>query len=76
MAPDTEFALDFCAGIGPLQLGVVLFSFKLLMVYSYDIRSGQTAVACVSPITSTVSDVQQWKLRFHTEITVIQHVIS
>ena len=24
MAPCTEFALDFCAGIGPLQLGVVL----------------------------------------------------
>ena len=24
MSPDTEFARDFCAGIGPLQLGVVL----------------------------------------------------
>ena len=24
MAPGTEFACDFCAGIGPLQLGVVL----------------------------------------------------
>ena len=24
MAPDTEFDLYFCAGIGPLQLGVVL----------------------------------------------------
>ena len=24
MAPGTEFARDFCAGIGPLQLGVVL----------------------------------------------------
>ena len=24
MAPGTEFAHDFCAGIGPLQLGVVL----------------------------------------------------
>ena len=24
MAPDTEFDRDFCAGIGPLQLGVVL----------------------------------------------------
>ena len=24
MTPDTEFARDFCAGIGPLQLGVVL----------------------------------------------------
>ena len=24
MAPGTEFALDFCAEIGPLQLGVVL----------------------------------------------------
>ena len=24
MAPGTEFAREFCAGIGPLQLGVVL----------------------------------------------------
>ena len=24
MAPGTEFARNFCAGIGPLQLGVVL----------------------------------------------------
>ena len=24
MAPGTELARDFCAGIGPLQLGVVL----------------------------------------------------
>ena len=24
MAPGTEFARDLCAGIGPLQLGVVL----------------------------------------------------
>ena len=24
MTPGTEFARDFCAGIGPLQLGVVL----------------------------------------------------
>ena len=24
MSPGTEFANDFCAGIGPLQLGVVL----------------------------------------------------
>ena len=27
MAPGTEFARDFCAGIGPLQLGVVLVFF-------------------------------------------------
>ena len=26
MSPGTEFARDFCAGIGPLQLGVVLVS--------------------------------------------------
>ena len=24
MAPGSEFARDFCAGIGPLQLGVVV----------------------------------------------------
>ena len=28
MSPDTEFARDFCAGIGPLQLGVVLVFFR------------------------------------------------
>ena len=26
MSPGTEVARDFCAGIGPLQLGVVLVS--------------------------------------------------
>ena len=26
MVPGTEFTRDFCAGIGPLQLGVVLVS--------------------------------------------------
>ena len=31
MAPGTEFALDFCAGIGPLQLGVVLVRFPFSM---------------------------------------------
>ena len=29
MSPDTEFARDFCAGIGPLQLGVVLVVFSI-----------------------------------------------
>ena len=27
MAPGTEFARDFCAGIGPLQLSIVLVTF-------------------------------------------------
>ena len=27
MAPGTEFARDFCAAIGPLQLGVVLVEY-------------------------------------------------
>ena len=31
MAPGTEFARDFCAGIGPLQLGVVLVYLKIAM---------------------------------------------
>ena len=30
MAPGTEFANDFCAWIGPLQLGVVLVSFIII----------------------------------------------
>ena len=33
MAPGTEFARDFCAGIGPLQLGVVLVSFNFNIYY-------------------------------------------
>ena len=35
MAPGTEFARDFCAGIGPLQLGVVLvYLFSKLRHYN------------------------------------------
>ena len=30
MAPGTEFARDFCAGIGPLQLGVVLVYYNFI----------------------------------------------
>ena len=30
MSPGTEFARDFCAGIGPLQLGVVLVSINFI----------------------------------------------
>ena len=37
MDPGTEFARDLCAGIGPLQLGVVLvmniFSVVYIVVY-------------------------------------------
>ena len=28
MSPGTEFTRDFCTGIGPLQLGVVLVKLK------------------------------------------------
>ena len=31
MVPGTEFARDFCAGIGPLQLGVVLVLLEFLI---------------------------------------------
>ena len=38
MSPGTEFARDFCAGIGPLQLGVVLvlivFNLSVVVVVS------------------------------------------
>ena len=34
MAPGTEFARDFCAGIGPLQLGVVLVSFFIIFLWA------------------------------------------
>ena len=32
MSPGTEFARDFCAGTGPLQLGVVLFVIIIVVV--------------------------------------------
>ena len=35
MAPGTEFARDFCAGIGPLQLGVVLVLLQSELVIGY-----------------------------------------
>ena len=31
MAPGTEFARYFCAGIGPLQLGVVLVLYIIIL---------------------------------------------
>ena len=34
MAPGTEFARDFCARIGPLQLGVVLVSLRFMFFKS------------------------------------------
>ena len=38
MSPGTEFARDFCAGIGPLQLG-----FVLVIVIFIDHFDGMTA---------------------------------
>ena len=35
MAPGTEFAHDFCVGIGPLQLGVVLVIIKFQKMCGY-----------------------------------------
>ena len=32
MSPGTEFARDFCAGIGPLQLGVVLVIISIIVI--------------------------------------------
>ena len=36
MSPGTEFARDFCAGIGPLQLGVVLVTILYLFIQTTD----------------------------------------
>ena len=42
MSPGTELARDFCAGIGPLQLGVVLVFF-----FNFDhIRGGEEGDFC------------------------------
>ena len=32
-APGTKFTYDFCAGIGPLQLGVVLVFFIVSIIF-------------------------------------------
>ena len=37
MSPGTEFARDFCAGIGPLQLGVVLVFLFFALLYQTDV---------------------------------------
>ena len=36
MAAGTEFACDFCAGIGPLQLGVVLVLYIFKIFFSLE----------------------------------------
>ena len=41
MSPGTEFARDFCAGIGPLQLGVVL------VLLPFKLPSSQIPYKCV-----------------------------
>ena len=53
MSPGTEFARDFCAGIGPLQLGVVLVFFFFYcyvskMHFFKDKRSKQLTIFILS----------------------------
>ena len=58
MSPGTEFARDFCAGIGPLQLGVVLvffiftpFHLKMFLIctkYVYNLCSILPTFNCLS----------------------------
>ena len=43
MEPGTELARDVCAGIGPLQLGVVL----VLIIISFDTSKKQTLCTCI-----------------------------
>ena len=45
MAPGTEFDRDFCAGIGPLQLDVVLVFF----LFTSDIRGLLDILCCFPP---------------------------
>ena len=42
MAPGTEFPRDFCAGIGPLQLGVVL------VIYFFQLTGSQSLILSLS----------------------------
>ena len=58
MSPGTEFARDFCAGIGPLQLGVVLVYYlfntlekmlKLRKSHKIALKTYRLLVAFLSP---------------------------
>ena len=51
MAPGTEFARDFCAGIGPLQLGVVLV---YLFIYLF-IRSSSHWALALRPVYDLIT---------------------
>ena len=46
IAPDTEFTRYFCAGIGPLQLGVVLVRIMFLICFFliYSLQNNRTSI--------------------------------
>ena len=46
MASGTELACDFCAGIGPLQLGVVLVSYIYFILVQCLVNEESFAIAC------------------------------
>ena len=50
MSPGTEFGRDFCAGIGPLQLGVVLVNTLILLLYT-----GSLTIAVVQCLLSMLA---------------------
>ena len=58
MAPGTEFARDFCAGIGPLQLGVVLVFFIFFFITI-------TPLSFVGPLTAQM--ILQQVTHIHTK---------
>ena len=53
MAPGTEFARDFCAGIGPLQFGVVLVycAFSKFVLQCFDPLFGFMHIPRTPPYT-------------------------
>ena len=55
MAPGTEFARDFCARIGPLQLGVVLVFYILAQSYSTLFLRMVHSITCSSSFSSSLS---------------------
>ena len=57
MSPGTEFARDFCAGIGPLQLGVVLVIIIIIIIIrifsaSFCFRNGSNRYITVTKKTT------------------------
>ena len=63
MAPGTEFVRDFCAGIGPLQLGVVLVIIITMYNNNNDKKNNWSTVLALTILSSSL---------FQSDIVIFQ----